>query len=147
VDSNLIEFKRNGYCHVRPHKTIPALKNNLYIYRRRGGRIVSVLCRNEADLVGDLSAGDLSNAPFASQPLLHPDSSLPFPRETARGTAFGIRVAHRGWAPLALIITTRGGTRSLSWDNALSSTEDSRLDSFLFFFSNRHENRENYLDE
>jgi len=93
---------------VRPHKTIPALKNNLYIYRRRGGRIVSVLCRNEADLVGDLSAGDLSNAPFASQPPLHPDSSLPFSRETARGTAFGIRVAHRGWAPLALIITTRG---------------------------------------
>lgn len=56
---------------------------------------------------------------FASPPSLSPNPSLPFPRETRRGTTFRIRVAHRGWAPLALIITTRG-TRSLSWDNALS---------------------------
>jgi len=124
-----------------------ALENNLYTSSPRGTYCLC-LCRSEADLVGDRPV--ISPMKFASPSSLLLGPEPPVSERNARGIAFGIHVAHRGWAPLALIITARG-TRSLSWDNAFSSPEGSAplelLSTHLFFFFSERENREIYLEE
>lgn len=90
---------------------LPSSKT-IYIHRRRGGRIVSAFCRSETDLVGDRPMISPTER-FVSPPSLPPDLEPPVSERNACRTAFGIPVAHRGWALLVLIIIARG-TRSLS---------------------------------
>lgn len=117
---------------MRPHK-IPAIENNLYTSPPRGAYCLCSLpeqsrpCRRSA---GDLSNGE-NRLPASSSPGLEP----PVSERNVRGTAFGIRVAHRGWAPLALIITAGNevfivGQRSPSDIGSLS--DSFRLLLFLF---------------
>lgn len=70
-----------GRTKLPPSKTI-------YIHRRRGWRIVSALCRSEADLVGD-RAGDQPGDSCGGSHLLQNNSYLPFSRDARiRGSAF-----------------------------------------------------------